>query len=97
MTMKPLTPRQLDCLRAIDSYIRQHGFSPSIRDLCRALSVNSINSCLLLMVPLERHELIVNVPGKARTLRVTPKGHALLAAGSLPAFRAEAAVEELGL
>lgn len=96
--MKPPTKRQLECLRAIDAYIRANGFSPTTRDLCRDLGVNSINCVIGFLYALEtRHGLITRSLACSRTLRLTPKGQALLAREALPAFRAEARIEELGL
>jgi repressor LexA len=96
--MRPLTKRQLDCLRAIDSFIRERGFSPSLRELGRALGIASTNATNDLVRGLKRSDMVTSETGWARTLRVSTKGAALLHHLEFEApFCAEAAVEELGL
>ncbi len=98
MTMKPPSKRQLDCLRAIDSFCREHGYSPSLRELGRSLGIASTNGVYELLGGLERHDLVTSESWRPRTLRVSVKGAALLHHLEFEApFRAEAAVEELGL
>ena len=92
--MKPPTKRQLECLLAIDAYIREHNHSPSIRNICDTLKC-SVNNAIGFINMLERLKLINRPVGSARSITLTQSGLALL----YPELRfsAEARIEELGL
>lgn len=93
--MKPPTKRQLECLRAIDAYINQHGFPPSLREMARALGKRSSNGTWLLVSYLERGGFLTVITNQARSIRITPAGRAQL--DHTFDCRAEARIEELGL
>lgn len=77
--MKTPTPKQLETLRYIADYQREHGFPPSIRDL-----VHHDNICIKWawdkFVTLERLGLITRPPKTSRNIRLTDRGRELLMA-----------------
>ena len=51
--------RQRQLLRFILVFREEHGFSPTIREMCAALGVKSTNAIACLLHPLARNGLIV--------------------------------------
>lgn len=78
--MKPLKLRErhYHILSFINDHIQEHGFSPTIREICISLggistSVANYNLCRLI-----RHGYLVSARFKSRTLQLTSLGRAYL-------------------
>jgi repressor LexA len=69
-----LTPRQQQVLDTIVSYIDQHGYPPTVRELMAALGIQSPNGIMCHIKALERKHRVTREPGKSRTLRVVGEG-----------------------
>lgn len=67
---KPLTERQREILRWLSRYIAEHGYSPTVRELCLAFKFDSPNGAICHLVPLRRKGWIEWCDGKSRTIRV---------------------------
>ena len=67
--MKDLTIKQAMLLEAIDYFINQNGYSPTIRELSSILNVD-IKPVFEKLIVLENKGYITTVNGKARTIRV---------------------------
>jgi SOS-response transcriptional repressor LexA len=52
------SPRQLELLQFILCYRGEHGYSPTIREMCRALDVSGTNSIACLLAVLARKGLV---------------------------------------
>lgn len=76
---KPPTARQAEALRLVAAYLAEHGCSPTLREIGRAMGVGSIEEHV---DRLERKGLLERT-GARRGLVVTAAGRAFLAA--LPA------------
>lgn len=68
--LKPLTNRQREILVWLAQYIADHGYSPTIRELCQAFGFDSPNGAMCHLVPLRKKGWITWQDGQARTLRV---------------------------
>jgi repressor LexA len=66
----PLTARQAEALRAIESFIAAHGYPPTVRDLMAPLGAGTPSGVAVLLWPLERKGRIRRVPGVARGMVV---------------------------
>jgi SOS-response transcriptional repressor LexA len=53
------TARQRELLRFLLCYHGEHGYSPTIREMCRALGVTSTNAVACLLGALSRKGLVV--------------------------------------
>lgn len=69
--LKPLTDRQREILVWIAGYISDHGFSPTVRELCQAFNFGSPNGACCHLRPLKAKGWINWQDGHARTLRIT--------------------------
>lgn len=67
---EPLTPIQARCYEEVGKYVRQWGYGPSIRELCRVLGLKSTNSARDTLLILARKGYIIYTSGKARSLRL---------------------------
>jgi repressor LexA len=70
VTPKPLTERQREILTWISQYIDAHGYSPTLRELCRAFGFVSPNGAKCHLVPLARKGHVTWNERQSRTLRV---------------------------
>ncbi len=57
-------------LAFIASYIEQHGYSPSVRDICRGVDINSTSHVRHVLEALFEQGAIEMAPRRARTVRV---------------------------
>lgn len=73
----PLTARQREILAWIDAYIREHGYSPSVRELVQAFGFKGPNGAACHLRPLRKKGVVTWVDGKPRTLRVTEVANGL--------------------
>ncbi len=74
MSSPKITKTQRTFLAAINSFILENGFSPTIADLRRARRNNSDQAILDLLDRLEKSGLIARDPSQARTIRITDAG-----------------------
>lgn len=68
--LEPLTFQESECLHFINVYIEEHGFSPSVRDISRAMKHSGLNWTRVLLETLVRFRYIKFEAGKSRTIRV---------------------------
>lgn len=68
------TPRQLDVLVMVHAFRTTKGFSPTIREIGRALGIASTNGVNDHIKALEKKGLVVREGMSARTLRLTDEG-----------------------
>lgn len=61
-------------LRVIKSWIEEHGYPPSVREIGKELGLKSTSTVHARMHELAGEGLITFVPGKSRTIVVTEKG-----------------------
>ncbi len=62
--------REQDVLTAITVFLRENGYSPSLRDLCGMASISSTSQAALYLERLADRGLIAYEPGKPRTIRL---------------------------
>jgi len=67
--IRPLTDRQREVYRWIVQYITDHGFSPTIRELCLAFRFGSVNGAMCHLHPLRKKGYLAWQDGHARTMR----------------------------
>lgn len=77
--MKPLTRRQAQVLEAIQSFIAEHGYSPSIREIGERIGATSTSTGHRHLLTLRRKGYVAwdegaKHSGKPRTLRVLNHG-----------------------
>jgi len=68
--MSALTHRERQLLDFLDSYIQQHGFSPSVRLIREAMGYRSNSPVQVYLDRLEQKGFIYREKGKARTVRL---------------------------
>ena len=61
-------------LMAIDSYTNEHGFSPSVRDLCRILGISSPGAMKYRLKKLRDGGMLDYKDKMPRTIRLTRAG-----------------------
>jgi repressor LexA len=66
----PLTDRQREILAWLSRYIDDHGYSPTVRELCLAFGFGSTQGAKCHLDPLRRKGWVTWNDGQARTLRV---------------------------
>ena len=76
-TEEPLTPRQVQLLRAIDTQRKSDGYSPTIGELADQLSI-SRTTAFEHIEQLRRKGLVSHLPKAARSLTLTAKSRGLL-------------------
>lgn len=65
-----LTRRQTDCLDAVIAYFKEHGESPSVRDVAKALGLKSPHPAYRLLYALYDLGYITWETGKTRSIQV---------------------------
>jgi len=76
--MRPPTKRQLEVLRFIDEFEREHRYAPSYFDLCEALGIASKMGVSDHLRAMRKKGIVDLRPGSNRTVHVTAKGLAEL-------------------
>ncbi len=67
--------RSAQVLQAIETYLRRHDRSPTVRDLCHATGIPSTSYMFFLLAKLELDGYITREPGVSRSIRLTrPRG-----------------------
>lgn len=67
---RPLTRRQRRLLDFIASHTAEHGWAPTIREMCTAVDVKSTSTVFAALTVLEARGHIRRHPGHARALAV---------------------------
>ena len=67
---KGLTKRQSEVLEFLKSYIEEHGYGPSLRDICAFLSINGPNNARKHLDSLEKKGYIRREPRKSRAIEI---------------------------
>jgi repressor LexA len=65
-----LTPRQLQVLEFIRSYIAEHTYSPTYQEIGSALGINSKSMIHHIIRRLADRGAIIRLPGRARSITV---------------------------
>jgi repressor LexA len=65
-----LTLRQWKLARFIAGYIRDHGFAPTLREMCEAMGIHSTNGVKGHLAALERKGFIRRTALTARSIQV---------------------------
>lgn len=73
-----MTPRDLDCLRAIDQLVRAHPYRPTLREIADVLGVSSPNAIHVRVGRLVQLGLVSRRPRMHRAINVTEGGRAAL-------------------
>jgi SOS-response transcriptional repressor LexA len=68
--MSDLTKRQRSVLEFIDQYAREHGYPPSVRDICRGLGLSSSATVHSHLRTLERKGYLTREPSRPRAIEV---------------------------
>lgn len=68
--MKKITNRQLQVLEAIQEYQLEHGYAPTVRELCKVLGVNSPAVIHGILQRLKQHDRISYEPKIHRSIVV---------------------------
>lgn len=67
---KPLTSQQQNVLNVIQDFVRQHGFSPTLREIGQALGLNNLNAVRGHLAALERKGCVTRAADKARSIQL---------------------------
>ncbi len=70
-THKPLTPRQVEILRMIETHLEESGFPPTRAEICSAMGFSSPNAAETHLRALERKGVIEMTSGASRGIRLT--------------------------
>lgn len=73
-----ITKRQVEILKAIDTYIKEKGYSPTIREICKMVNLKSSSSVYEHLNNLEKLGCIKREESKPRALALTEDGKRLL-------------------
>ncbi len=60
--------RRQQIVECIEEYSRQHGFPPTVRELCRMTGLSSTSSVHKYLVELKEQGVIQSLPERPRTL-----------------------------
>jgi repressor LexA len=69
--IKPLTPRQVEILRMIETHVEESGFPPTRAEICNAMGFSSPNAAETHLRALERKGVIEMTSGASRGIRLT--------------------------
>jgi repressor LexA len=64
------TDKQQAILTAITLFLRERGYSPSLRELCAMAAISSTSMAAMHLERLQEAGLIAYEPGKPRTIRL---------------------------
>ncbi len=68
--MRKMPPSQRKVYQFIQTYIQEHGYSPTVRDICRGTGISSTSHVSYCLDRLEERGLIQRERGKARSIRL---------------------------
>ncbi len=102
---KGLTKRQLEVLGFVKAHIKEHGYGPSLRDICAFLSIKGPNNARKHLDSLEKKGFIKREPRKSRAIEVIypqagsptlpPNAISIPIAGRVRAGAPELAIEDI--
>lgn len=69
-----VTDSQMRVLRAVASWISEHGYAPSLRELCERVGTTSTSGMVKTLQALERMKMIRREIATARSLVLTQRG-----------------------
>lgn len=73
-----ITRKQMECLRAIDTYVKSFGYPPSYSDLRISLNLASNSGVIRLIGQLQECGFINRLPYRRRALEITEQGQVVL-------------------
>ena len=82
--MEPLTRRQREILEYIKSFLRTHGYAPSLEEIARRFGLASVATVHKHLTELERRGAVRRLKGRRRHLEVVPESPAGEGAVELP-------------
>jgi repressor LexA len=65
-----LTYKQIEFLRILQHYVKEHGFSPTVRELCQITGIKSTSTIKGYIDRLVEKGVIEKEDGKPRTIRI---------------------------
>lgn len=87
--MRSLTDKQKQILDYIKSSIRERGYPPSVREICRHFNIQSPQGAQRHLIALEKKGYLKRDPRLARSLQITEQGDSLEPPGAGPEGNAE--------
>jgi len=72
--MKQSAPTYIRLLAFIDTYIGEHAWAPTIREMCTAMGFASTSAAVHQLEVLETRGYIARLRGSSRAIRITPQG-----------------------
>jgi len=90
-----LSETEKTALDFIESYILEHGYPPTLREIAEACEFSSKNSAYKLLRRLEAKGFLELVPGEARGIRLTRPSRGIPVLGEIPAGEPLIPYEEL--
>ncbi len=66
-----MTRSQYEVYIAIDNFIKKHGYSPSVRELCKITKKSSPGTIYIHLKKLKKDGYITYIENKSRTIRIT--------------------------
>jgi SOS-response transcriptional repressor LexA len=72
---QPLTKKQTDIYAWIVAYIESHGYSPTVREICKAFKFASPQGAHCHLRPLRKKGWVTWTDGASRTIRPTEVSH----------------------
>lgn len=67
-----LTPKQLECYRAMEGYKSRNGVMPSYRELMELLGLKSLSGIHRMVEGMEERGALQRLPDRARAIRLLP-------------------------
>ena len=68
-----MTPQQRDTLKYIEAYEREHGVTPTMREIARATDTKAVSAISRRLARMEAQGLIRRTPGRARSIELVKK------------------------
>lgn len=65
-----LSPSQRRCLDFVRTFIGEHGYSPTLREVCDGLGWTATNSAVEMLDRLQAKKYLERTKGRARTIRL---------------------------
>jgi len=70
-----LTQNQLKAYHAIRAFIKEHGYSPTLREMMKILDLPFIRQIHRIIEQLETRNYITKIPGSPRSITLVPDGN----------------------
>lgn len=85
MSVKPLTNRQKEALDFINAFIRENGYSPSLKELAKFLETKNLSTAQYFIQELEKKGYIKRDPYKNRGISLITQKHTIPLLGYIAA------------